>query len=140
MTTSIDNQAATDTINPFLTDEIFPHLVELTSDPLDAILLASDGLAALEYVAACTIAQQAGTTAPEIPKFRSMFLHDLGSAVVHWIERCLKFAAKEAKKANADFVKLRASRTRTSANFWTSAQMRAFFDGFMRAAKPKAVR
>jgi len=135
MTTNIENQV---TANPFLSEQIFPHLIKLT-DPLDAIVLAADGFAVLEYVVTCARAQEAGSPTPAFPEFQSMFLRDLSAAAGNWLERCLRFAAKDWKRAEAELGKLRAGRMLSTDDTWTDAEVREFFAAVTRAAQSKVV-
>jgi hypothetical protein len=95
--------------NPFLSDTMFPHLLELTGDPADALLLANDGQMWLEFMVACQLAQQTDAAMPEPPVFSSQFARNLGSVVWQWLERCLTFAKEEARTAVAVFDKRRAN-------------------------------
>lgn len=142
MTTTSTRTLSTETTtynNPFLDDEVFPHLVALTGDPSDAVRLADDAHLLFEYVAACVTAHETGSTAPAFPELDSRFLRDIGAVARPWLERCLDFAAKEADKSAITFKRLRsaaadrAKSTPTGA-FETVAGRRAWA-AFFRAAK-----
>lgn len=142
MTTTSTTNLSTETTtynNPFLDDDVFPHFVAVTGDPIDAVRLADDAQLLLEYVAACVTAQETGSSAPAFPEFDSQFLQDIGAVARPWLQRCLDFAAKEADKSAITFKRLRsaaADRAKSTPNgvLKTSAARRAWA-AFFRAAK-----
>lgn len=139
MTTINDTTHATFDPNPFLSDDVFPRFVELTGDPVDAVRLADDARALLEYVAACTAAQQTGAAAPDLPQLGSQFLRDVGAVAGQWLNRCLEYAVNEAKKAGARFEKLRTEAAPRApsqpTDFLNTETGRQIFAAFARAAR-----
>jgi hypothetical protein len=139
MTTINDTTHATFASNPFLSDDVFPRFVELTGDPVDAVRLADDAHVLLEYVAACTVAQQIGAAVPDLPELGSQFLRDLGAVAGQWLQRCLGYAANEAKSAVASFEGLRTeAATRAPSqpsDFLSTVAGREIFAAFARAAR-----
>lgn len=142
MTTTSNTNLTTETSaynNPFLDDDVFPHFVALTGDPIDAVRLADDAQLLLEYVAACVTAQDTGSIAPAFPEFDSQFLQDIGAVARPWLQRCLDFAAKEADKAAITFQRLRTAATdrakSTPSSALKTAAGRRAWAAFARAAK-----
>lgn len=128
--------------NPFLNDDVFPHFIAMAGDPIDAVRLADDARLLLEYVVACTVAQQIGAAAPELPELGSQFVHDFGAVAGQWLERCLNFAVKEAREATFTFEKLRteaAARAQSNLGDWMDTLWsRQIFAAFARAAKARS--